>query len=380
MGSTIYAMIQVGSGGSGGTGISVFINEIHYENSGGDTGEGIEIAGTAGTDLSCYQLDLYNGNNNSVYNTIGLSGVIPDQECGYGTVWFDISGMQNGAPDGVSLYDSCNASVIQFLSYEGTMTGQGGPADGLNSIDIGYNEDAALVGESLQLVGTGTQYSDFSWQPATISTEGMVNINQNFCVPGAVGCGTDSTQMALTLNTVFYGYEISWSITDANGALVDTGSGYSSNTTYYDTICIANCQSYQFNMYDSYGDGWNSGTYSLTAVSSMASISTGGLTDSVHYGFDTFEYCPSSIWETINKEKLLIIPNPFVHTATIRFNNPEKSDYSMVISDVMGKQVEVQENINGNNLTINKGTLSPGIYFVIVFNQTKKFKGKMVLQ
>ena len=99
-----------------------------------------------------------------------------------------------------------------------------------------------------------------------------------------------------------------------------------------------------------------------------------------HYGFDTFEYCPSSIWETINKEKLLIIPNPFVHTATIRFNNPEKSDYSMIISDVMGKQVEVQENINGNNLTINKGTLSPGIYFVIVFNQTKKFKGKMVLQ
>ena len=29
---------------------SIFINEIHYANIGGDTGEGVEIAGPAGTD------------------------------------------------------------------------------------------------------------------------------------------------------------------------------------------------------------------------------------------------------------------------------------------------------------------------------------------
>lgn len=31
---------------------SVFINEIHYDNAGTDTGEAIEIAGPAGTDLT----------------------------------------------------------------------------------------------------------------------------------------------------------------------------------------------------------------------------------------------------------------------------------------------------------------------------------------
>ncbi len=31
---------------------TIFINEIHYDNTGGDAGEGVEIAGPAGTDLS----------------------------------------------------------------------------------------------------------------------------------------------------------------------------------------------------------------------------------------------------------------------------------------------------------------------------------------
>ena len=47
----------------------VYINEIHYDNVSNDTLEGIEIAGPAGTDLACYQLVLYNGNNGTAYNS-----------------------------------------------------------------------------------------------------------------------------------------------------------------------------------------------------------------------------------------------------------------------------------------------------------------------
>jgi hypothetical protein len=36
----------------------VFINEIHYDNAGTDVGEGVEIAGTAGTDLTGWVLFL----------------------------------------------------------------------------------------------------------------------------------------------------------------------------------------------------------------------------------------------------------------------------------------------------------------------------------
>ena len=38
-----------------------FINEIHYDNVGTDSGEAIEVAGPAGTDLTGWSLVLYNG-------------------------------------------------------------------------------------------------------------------------------------------------------------------------------------------------------------------------------------------------------------------------------------------------------------------------------
>ncbi len=84
---------------------TVFINEIHYDNTGGDTNEAIEIAGPAGTDLSGWSLVLYNGNGGAVYNTMNLSGVIPDQDNGFGTLIFNYppNGLQNGSPDGIAL-------------------------------------------------------------------------------------------------------------------------------------------------------------------------------------------------------------------------------------------------------------------------------------
>ena len=97
---------------------AVFINEIHYDNASSDVGEGFEIAGPAGTDLSTYTVTKYNGSNNSVYGDISLSGVIPDQSGGYGVIWFGLpaNGLQNGAPDGLALDN--NGTLIQFLTYE----------------------------------------------------------------------------------------------------------------------------------------------------------------------------------------------------------------------------------------------------------------------
>jgi len=54
-----------------------FINEIHYDNAGTDTGEAVEIAGPAGTDLSGWSVVLYNGANGLSYSTIPLTGPIP---------------------------------------------------------------------------------------------------------------------------------------------------------------------------------------------------------------------------------------------------------------------------------------------------------------
>ncbi|MEM1436490.1 MAG: hypothetical protein AAGG11_20740, partial [Pseudomonadota bacterium] len=39
-----------------------YISEFHYDNAGADVGEFIELAGPAGTELTGYELVLYNGN------------------------------------------------------------------------------------------------------------------------------------------------------------------------------------------------------------------------------------------------------------------------------------------------------------------------------
>ena len=167
------------SGNSSGS-TDAWINEIHYDNSGSDQNELVEIAGTSGTDLSGWSIVAYNGNGGSAYKTTSLSGTISNQDNGFGTVAFYISGLQNGASEGLALIDSVG-SVIQFLSYEGTLTATSGAASGVTSTDIGVSETSSTsIGYSLQLSGSGQSYDDFTWESPASSTPDSVNNNQSF--------------------------------------------------------------------------------------------------------------------------------------------------------------------------------------------------------
>ena len=167
-------------------GLAVFINEIHYDNTGTDAGEAVEIAGPAGTDLAGWSIVLYNGSNGTVYDTDVLNGVIPNQQGGYGTIVqaYPSNGIQNGSPDGIALIDP-SSTVVQFLSYEGSFTAIGGPADGMLSTDIGVSENGSgAIGNSLQLTGSGTTYADFTWAGEQTNTFGTVNSGQTFGIAG----------------------------------------------------------------------------------------------------------------------------------------------------------------------------------------------------
>jgi len=166
--------------------VTPWINEIHYDNASGDVSEGFEIAGPAGVDLTGWTMELINGNGGVVYNTINLSGVLPDNGDGYGTIFFGLpaNGLQNGGSEGLVLVDN-NGMIVQFLSYEGAVTATEGTASGMTSTDIGVSENGSTqVGESLQLEGTGGQYSDFTWTPVAIAnTENATNTGQAFAAP-----------------------------------------------------------------------------------------------------------------------------------------------------------------------------------------------------
>lgn len=157
---------------------SIWINELHYDNQGADSGEFVEIAGTAGASLNGWKLIGYNGSGGQMYETVNLGGVIPDLANGFGMLAFPFEPFQNGAPDGIALIDS-NGTVVQFLSYEGSFTGAEGPCKGMISSEIGVEESGSTsVGDSLQLTGSGHEYSDFSWAAPGQSTEGAANAGQ----------------------------------------------------------------------------------------------------------------------------------------------------------------------------------------------------------
>jgi uncharacterized protein len=163
---------------------TVFINELHYDNVGTDVGEFIEIIGPTGTDLSGWQVVLYNGMGGVVYNTTTIPastilGNLGGSCAGYGVYVVNITGIQNGAPDGMALVNA-GGTLLQFLSYEGAFTGVGGAANGVTSTDIGTAETGTeLAGLSLQATGTGSQYSSFTtWTTPVTATSGACNTGQ----------------------------------------------------------------------------------------------------------------------------------------------------------------------------------------------------------
>ncbi|MGH7638667.1 MAG: DNA/RNA non-specific endonuclease, partial [Gemmatimonadaceae bacterium] len=128
-----------------------FISEIHYDNDGMDADEAIEVEGPADQNVSNWRLVLYNGSNGEVYDTRTLSGVIPSQCAGRGTieVTFPTNGIQNGSPDGIALVNSSGA-VVEFISYEGAFRATDGPAIGRLSTNIPVDETGGAPGRSLQ--------------------------------------------------------------------------------------------------------------------------------------------------------------------------------------------------------------------------------------
>jgi Ca2+-binding RTX toxin-like protein len=198
-----------------------WINEFHYDNAGTDTGEFIEIAGAAGMDLSGWSLVLYNGNGGTAYATINLAGIIADQGGGFGTLSFDALGMQNGSPDGIALVHG--GLVMEFISYEGAFLATDGPANGMFSTDVGFGEDGLGTGTSVGLVGSGSDYGDFSWALITDDTPGTVNSGQTFVAPPTpdyVGLQFPSsiTAAAGTTTEVIYGRIFEAGLTEAPGA------------------------------------------------------------------------------------------------------------------------------------------------------------------
>ncbi|MDG2291516.1 MAG: hypothetical protein P8L37_02575 [Phycisphaerales bacterium] len=168
----------------------IWLNELHYDNEGGDVDEGVEIAADFIMNPDLLEVYAYNGSSSqlNVYNSWDSTDFNFAEVDGGSLLWFVGQGsLQNGAPDGLAIvYDGL---VVQFISYEGSPFIAGsGPAEGMTSEDLGiFESGSTAVGTSLQLTGTGQEYSDFSWTGGEESTWGSLNEGQTIGLIPAPG-------------------------------------------------------------------------------------------------------------------------------------------------------------------------------------------------
>lgn len=98
----------------------------------------------------------------------------------------DTNSVQYDFGDGTCTGESTELEqLIEFLSYEGSFTGTEGAANFITSTDIGVQEldfgdigTPTPIGESLQLIGSGSESSDFTWTGPTTESPGMLNVGQ----------------------------------------------------------------------------------------------------------------------------------------------------------------------------------------------------------
>jgi hypothetical protein len=126
---------------------TLVINEIDYDQSSTDAAEFIELknVGAEAVSLAGLRIELVNGSNGSIYNTITLasttlaagdyfvigSALVPNVD----QVAFTVAGsIQNGAPDGLRLMTAANV-IIDQMSYEGAMSTTEGTSAGADTND-----------------------------------------------------------------------------------------------------------------------------------------------------------------------------------------------------------------------------------------------------
>ena len=115
----------------------VRLNEFHYDNTGADLNEFLEILVAPGYQGTSQEVEvyLYNGNGGGSYGQHPLTSFTLDQTLPSGHRLYSklIPRIQNG-PDGIAII--VNNDIVEFVSYEGTVTATEGPANGLTSNDI----------------------------------------------------------------------------------------------------------------------------------------------------------------------------------------------------------------------------------------------------
>jgi|GEM_PF-3330139 len=410
---------------------TIFISELHYDNFSSDVNESIEVTATAGTDLSNYIIELYNGNGGAVYNSMTLSSVVNEEADGYGSVAFTYpsNGIQNG-PDAVALVDASDAEnlvIVEFIGYEvgdEPFFATSGTAVGLQPLEIGA-EEPGEIGESLQLTDLGwvgpitdsfgSLNENLTVQTGNVTIECSYNFDVEFPPCGAcslnvtaapVSCqsnqffvditvdATNPTSSQFTIEYVVFGFVITnYGNFDYNSGTVNIGPLPADGNTSYEFIVrdvdASDCQStFIIEPQSCPPARGNIDDIPIILIDpldlvfdefgSFNDLEIGTLDEITDKGNEPIFVNDKTNWKT---NVSYLKPNPATNNLFIGINSKTTNNIHFEVVDVAGRVLvrnmkAVNEGINEIELDVS--TYKPGIYFIKMLQGDTIFHKKFI--
>ena len=155
----------------------------------------------------------------------------------------------------VSMFYAADLSI--FASCSDTALAFGALDPGTYYISV-VNDNTFANGDIFDLTVNSSDVVAGCMEQYASNFNADANIDDDSCL---YTC--DNVWVNLDINTVNYANEVYWELVSDSGLIMAGGPYDANNTTYSVPLCLQEGSSYTMNAYDSFGDGWNGGTYSF---------------------------------------------------------------------------------------------------------------------
>ena len=246
-----------------------------------------------------------------------------------------------------------NDGDIQTINFNGTLSQNQTQTFTLDPIDL---TDGSYI-----------------FNASLISVNGVIDQNtQNNEAATSFDIGGNeyiTQQITLELLTDDYAEETSWEFREIGGAVLDSGSYNQSddNTTFIETFGVVQDNCYEFEIFDSFGDGicceFGEGFYTLTTDSADVIIDGGE--------FSSSEITEISIGEELSTgdaflSSISLYPNPANNEITLSIG--DTNDISSYRVYTTFGQLLQEGTLQKNKEVISVSRYTVGIYFIVVKN------------
>ncbi len=195
---------------------------------------------------------------------------------------------------------------------------------------------------------------------------------------------TAHPKIIIEVRTDAYASETKWYLRYANGTMLAyKTSGFSNSTIHRDTINVQTSGCYEFQITDSYGDGFLSpGYYKITDGNGQVIVHQTNFNSDEE--FTPFEVDTYLAIQDNNIESLNVFPNPTKDIVNVAFYLDKEEDVKCIVYNQQGKVVAENNygTLHGNNtLQINTDEFSSGIYYIrLIAGETQLSKKISVLK